>query len=63
MPHEVALITTIAVAFGLALLLGLVAVRPKLPARKESAAHVLIGEHELALGMARHVLEQIGEPW
>jgi hypothetical protein len=31
--------------------------------RKESAAQVLIGEHELALGMARHVLEQIGEPW
>jgi K+:H+ antiporter len=30
--------------------------------RRERAAHVLIGEHELALGMARHVLEQIGEP-
>ncbi|HZF28938.1 MAG TPA: YbaL family putative K(+) efflux transporter [Gammaproteobacteria bacterium] len=32
MPHEVALITTIAAAFGLALVLGLVAVRLKLPA-------------------------------
>ena len=31
--------------------------------RKERAEHVLIGEHELALGMARHVLEQIGESW
>ena len=31
--------------------------------RKERAEHVLIGEHELALGMARHVLEQIGECW
>jgi CPA2 family monovalent cation:H+ antiporter-2 len=32
MPHEVALISTIAAAFGLALILGLVAVRLKLPA-------------------------------
>jgi K+:H+ antiporter len=87
MPHEVALITTIAAAFGLALLLGFVAVRlktiqiarPLRPSieiiarahsneeaellRKEGVAHVLNGEHELALGMTRHVLEQIGEPW
>jgi CPA2 family monovalent cation:H+ antiporter-2 len=27
--------------------------------RKESTAEVLIGEHELALGMTRRVLEQL----
>ena len=32
MPHSVTLITTIAAAFGLALILGFVAVRLKLPA-------------------------------
>jgi len=32
MPHDIALITTIAVSLGLALVMGLIAVRLKLPA-------------------------------
>jgi len=119
-PHSVTLITTIAAGLGLALIMGFIAVRLKVPAlvasdpavliqahiararmlviatpdafqarkmigiarmlnpgidtvvrihdeeeaellRKENVGKVFMGEHELALGMTRHVLERIAD--
>lgn len=70
MPHEIPLTATVAVGLALAFLLGLLANKVRLPpivARAQSgeavehlrtcgAGFVLMGEEEIARGMARHVL-------